>query len=45
VKGKTSFGGLLLTKGNLMLGLPTRHLLAKRHFTSLGKAFGGPRFP
>jgi len=45
VKGKTSFGGLLLTKRNLMLDHSIRHLLAKRHFTSPGKAFGEPRFP
>jgi hypothetical protein len=45
VKGKTSFGGLLLTKRNLMLDLSIRFLLAKRKFTSLGKVFGGSRFP
>jgi hypothetical protein len=30
VKGKISFGGLLLTKGNLMLDLSIRSFLAKR---------------
>jgi hypothetical protein len=30
VKGKTSFGGLLLTKGTLLLDLSIRSLLAKR---------------
>jgi hypothetical protein len=44
MKGKIRFGGLLLTKGNLMLDHSMRHLLAKRHFTSLGKEFGGARF-
>jgi len=45
VMGKTSSGGLLLTKGNLMLDLSIRFLLAKRLFIFLGKVYGGPRFP
>jgi hypothetical protein len=44
VMGKTSSGGLLPTKGNLMLDLSTRLLLAKRLFIFPGKVFGGPRF-
>jgi len=43
--GKTSSGGLLLTKGNLMLDLSIRFLLAKRLFVFLEKVYGGPRFP
>jgi hypothetical protein len=42
--GKTSFGGLLLAKGSLMLDLSIRFLLSRRQFISLGKVFGGPRF-
>jgi hypothetical protein len=45
VKGKTSSGGLLLTKGNLMLDPSIRLLLAKRLFTSPRKVFDGLRFP
>jgi len=45
VKGKTSFGGLLLTKGNLKLDLSIKLLLANRLFIFPGKVFGGPRFP
>jgi len=45
VMGKTSSGGLLLTKGNLMLDLSIRFLLAKRIFSFPGKVHGGPRFP
>jgi hypothetical protein len=41
----TSFGGLLLTKGSLMLVLSIRSLLAKRKLLSLEEVFGGPRFP
>jgi hypothetical protein len=44
VKGNTSFDGLLI-KRNLMLDHSIGNLIAKRHFTSPGKAFGGPRFP
>jgi hypothetical protein len=43
--GKISSGGLLLTKGNLMLDISIRLLFAKRLFIFLGKVFGGPRFP
>jgi hypothetical protein len=43
VEGKTSSGGLLLTKGNLMLDLSIRLLLVKRLFIFPGKVFGGPR--
>jgi hypothetical protein len=42
--GRISYGGLLLTKGNLMLDLFIRLLLAKRLFIFLGKVSGGPRF-
>jgi hypothetical protein len=42
--GMTSFDGLLPTKGNLMLDLSIRFLLAKRLLIFLGKVFGGPRF-
>jgi len=45
VKGKTSFGGLFLTKRNLMLDLSIRLLLAKGLFIFHGKVFGGPRLP
>jgi hypothetical protein len=44
VMGKTSSGGLLPTKGNLMLDLSIRLLLAKRLFTFPGKVFGRPGF-
>jgi hypothetical protein len=44
VMGKIGSGGLLLIKGNLMLDLSTRFLLAKRIFIFLGKVYGGPRF-
>jgi hypothetical protein len=42
--GRISYGGLLLTKGKLMLDISIRLLLAKRLFIFLGKVFGGPRF-
>jgi hypothetical protein len=41
---RISYGGFLLTKGNLMLDLSIRLLLAKRLFIFLGKVSGGPRF-
>jgi hypothetical protein len=42
--GKTSSGGLLPIKENLMLDLSIRLLLANRLFIFPGKVFGGPRF-
>jgi hypothetical protein len=45
VMGKTGSSGLLLIKGNLMLDLSTRFLLAKRIFIFPGKVYGGPMFP
>jgi hypothetical protein len=44
VLGKTSYGGLIPTKGNLMLDLSIRLLLAKMLFIFPGKVFGGPKF-
>jgi hypothetical protein len=43
VEGKTSSGGPLLTKGNLILDLSIRLLLAKRLLIFPEKVFGGPR--
>jgi hypothetical protein len=40
----TSSGGLLHTKGNLMLDLSIRLLFAKRLVIFPGKVFGRPRF-
>jgi len=45
VKGMTSFGGLLLTKGSLLLVLSIRSLHTKRKILSLEKVFDGQRFP
>jgi len=42
--GKTSFGGLLLAKGSLMLDLSIRFLLTRRQFIFPEKVFGGTKF-